>query len=45
MHGQMGYSGIGLVSLIWIGTVAWFVIFSFLVLLRLDRMIKLLEKK
>lgn len=34
-----------LISLIWLGTVTWFMIFSFLVLLRLDRIIRILASK
>ena len=42
----MGMSyGMGLVSLVWIGIVIWFVIFSVLVLGKMDKIIKLLEKK
>jgi hypothetical protein len=51
MWGQMGSQGMGmsygmgLVSLVWIGIVIWFVIFSVLVLGKMDKIIKLLEKK
>ena len=40
----MGYNDSSCV-LIWFGALLWFVIFSLLVLLRLDKIIKVLEKK
>ena len=45
MGGQMmGYNAV-FYMLTWFGVMLWFVIFSLLVLLRLDKVIKLLEKK
>jgi len=41
----MGYSDMVLKMLISFGFMLWFIIFSLLVLLRLDKIIKLLEKK
>lgn len=38
-------NAMSLLCLIWIGVVIWFVVFSFLTLLRLDKLVKLLEKK
>ena len=40
----MGY-GMGLGILLWSGVVIWFVVFSILVLLKLDKITRLLEKK
>jgi hypothetical protein len=39
------YNDIILYMLIWFGALTWFVCVSFLVLLRLDKIIKLLDKK
>jgi hypothetical protein len=49
MWGQGGGTGIGygmgLFSLIWVGIVIWFIIFTSLVLGKMDKIIQLLEKK
>ena len=41
---MMGYNAV-LYILTWFGALIWFVIFSLLVLLRLDKIIKVLDKK
>ncbi len=45
MQPFMGYDDFILNMLIRFGLLVWFMIFSLLVLLRLDKIIKLLEKK
>ncbi|MBU0710008.1 MAG: hypothetical protein KJ923_03200 [Candidatus Omnitrophica bacterium] len=46
MIGQEGMGGgVGLVALIHLGIVIWFVVFTVLVTLKLDKIIQLLEKK
>jgi hypothetical protein len=40
----MGY-GAGLVMFLWSGLVIWFVVFSILVLVKLYKIVQLLEKK
>jgi len=51
MWGQMGSQGMNmgygmeLGWLIWLGIVVWFIIFTVLVLGKMDRIIQLLEKK
>ena len=40
----MGYNA-SFCILIWFGALLWFVLFSLLVLLRLDKIIKVLDKK
>ena len=37
--------GMGLMTLVWVGTYVWFVIFTVLALKKLGRIVELLEKK
>ena len=50
MWGQMGSQGtmvygMGFGMLIWLGIITWFIIFTLLVLGKMDKIIQLLEKK
>lgn len=39
------YMGVGFMGLIWLGASIWFIVFTILVVVKLDRIIKLLENK
>jgi hypothetical protein len=50
MWGHMGSQGYGYMmagftGLIWLGASIWFIVFTILVVVKLDRIIKLLKKK